>query len=143
GGGAGGGADAEVGGGPERGKAGVAEQEVEAHREDRRDQRLDEQGQRIGGQERRQHAQSRETHGGAKDPAAHHARPNSPVGLSARINAMGANSVKYDNSGKSALPKLSSRPTSRLPTIAPGRLPRPPTITTTKAYGSTSKSAPG
>ena len=64
---------------------------------------------------------------------AHHARPKRPVGRSARMSAIGANSVKYESSGKSALPKLSSSPTRRLPTIAPGRLPRPPTMTTTNA----------
>ena len=51
----------------------------------------------------------------------------------ARIAAIGAKSVKYESSGKSALPKLSSSPTSRLPIRAPLRLPMPPTITTTNA----------
>jgi hypothetical protein len=65
------------------------------------------------------------------------------VGRIARIAAMGAKSVKYDSSGNSALPKLSSNPTRSAPISAPFRLPMPPTMTTTKAYDRISKSAPG
>ena len=46
---------------------------------------------------------------------------------------LGAKSVKYENSGARAFPKLSRSPTIRLPITAPLRLPIPPTITTTKA----------
>src|SRR5262249_7439207 len=137
------GGHAEVRGMAERRQPGVPEQEVEAHREDRRDQRLCEQRQRIGRQQRRHRADDHERDGGERHVAFHQARPKSPVGLSAKMRAIGANSVKYESSGNSALPKLSSSPTSRLPIMAPGRLPRPPTMTTTNAYGSTSKSAPG
>ena len=127
---------AEVGGVAERGQAGEAEEHVEAHGEDRHDQRLGQQRQRIRRQPRRDacgddghddHARNR------AGTTKHHARPKRPVGLNARMRAIGANRVKYDSSGKSALPKLSRRPTSKLPTIAPGRLPSPPTMTTTNA----------
>src|SRR5262249_47737365 len=130
------GRDAEVGGVPERRQPGEAEQHVEAHREDRHDHGLGQQGERI----RRQPRSYRRSHrGDDRDTDQHagtatdHARPKRPVGLSARMSAIGANSVKYESSGKSALPKLSSSPTRRLPTIAPGKLPSPPTITTTNA----------
>src|SRR6185436_12322042 len=55
---------------------------------------------------------------------------------------IGANNVKYDNSGTSAFPKLSIMPTAMLPTSAPFKLPMPPTMTTTNARGSRSRSMP-
>src|SRR5262249_22619057 len=131
---------AEVGGMAQRRQAGVSEQDVEAHGEDRHDRHLGEQREGI----RRQRWGDdgrRDERGDADDDRAAsralergaHTRPKRPVGLSARISAIGANSVKYDSSGKSALPKLSRRPTSSEPTMAPGSEPSPPTITTTKA----------
>src|SRR5262249_643690 len=141
----GGGGDAEVGGVPERGHPGEARLHVEAHREDRDDHGLGEQRERIRRQPRRHHRGQRgddrhaDEHAGA---AAHHARPKRPVGRSARISAIGANSVKYESSGNSALPKWSTSPARSLPTLAPGKLPSPPTITTTNAQGRTSKSPP-
>ena len=43
--------------------------------------------------------------------------------------------VKYDSSGKRAFPKVSIRPTIKLPSAAPRRVPKPPIITTAKARG--------
>src|SRR5207253_6837425 len=69
-----------------------------------------------------------------------HDRPYSPVGLMASMITIGANNVKYESSGTRALPKLSMRPTAMLPTSAPFKLPMPPTMTTTNASGSRSRS---
>src|SRR5581483_6891583 len=78
------------------------------------------------------------------DPAParrHGVRPNSPCGRNAMISATGTKIVKYENSGKSALPNALTSPISRLPTSAPVRLPIPPTMA--NASGSSSPSSPG
>src|SRR5262249_57681402 len=110
---------AEVGGVPERSQPGVAEENVETHGEDRHDRDLCEQGERIRRQRRGDDGRHDERGDPAEDRAASgaaegraHTRPKRPVGLSARISAIGANNVKYDSSANNALPKLSSRPTS-------------------------------
>ncbi len=59
--------------------------------------------------------------------------PAMPRGRTRSSSAIGANSTKYENSGSSQRPYASSRPTTSAPIIAPPRLPRPPTITTTSA----------
>ena len=98
------GADAEVGGVAEGREPGVAQQEVQAHGQDGEDQRLGEQSERVRGQQRRPRRHQPDDDAYDEDAPSHQARPKSPVGRSARISAMGAKSVKYDSSGKSALP---------------------------------------
>src|SRR6516225_10881706 len=71
------------------------------------------------------------------------ARPIRPVGRTARTTIIGRKIVNNDSCGNQAFPKLSASPTSRLAQNAPWMLPRPPTVTTTKARSTTSKSAPG
>ena len=93
------GADAEIGGLAERGEAGEAEQDVEAHHQDGERERAggeqDEEGVRVrdGDRDRGQHRR----HDKDLDPldlhsfGRHaHSRPNSPVGFTARIRAIGA-----------------------------------------------------
>src|SRR5262249_25722211 len=136
------GRDAEVGGVAERGEPGVAQEQVEAHREDAEDEHLGQEAQLIRREDRRQRDEYHHHRRATRHARAHRA-PKSPVGLSARITAIGANTVNSASSGKSALPKLSSRPTTRPPTKAPLRLPSPPMMTTTSAISRISKSAPG
>src|SRR5215813_5605391 len=124
----------------------MAYEEVQAHGKDAQDQGLRQQADVIA----RQHADAEsqaehtESQSDPKQDTAHgHALPNKPRGRSARIMAMGAKMVNMASSGNSARPKVSRRPTTRLPTKAPRILPRPPIITTTRASNNTSKSAPG
>src|SRR6266446_6039152 len=129
---------------PEGREAGIAEQEIQAHGEERQDQHARREAQVIAAEAERQREKDDEDRDPGKNPgAAAHSRPNNPVGRMARIAAIGTKMVNIASSGKNALPKLSSSPTSKPPTSAPFRLPRPPTITTTNASSSTSKSAPG
>ena len=88
------GGDAEIGGMPERGEARVAEEQIEAHREDGEDEDLGEQGERVGRQEGRDGKEQRGASRERDRPARGHRLPNSPVGLRARMSAMGAKSVK-------------------------------------------------
>src|SRR5262249_58186235 len=124
----------------ERRESRVAENQVEAHREHREDEDLRQQPELVGRERPRQRDQE---HGADhREPAGHRA-PNNPVGLSARMMAIGAKIVNIARPGKRTLPNVSSRPTSRPPNSAPLRLPRPPMMTTTKARSRISKSAPG
>src|SRR5439155_1866790 len=134
--------DTEISGVAERRQPGVAQEEIEAHREDAEDEHLGDQAQLIRGQDGGQRDKNRERRRSARDARLHRA-PNRPVGRMARMTAIGANTVNRASSGKSALPKLSSRPTTRPPTKAPLRLPSPPMMTTTSAISRISKSAPG
>ena len=87
--------DPEVGGVAERGEPGVAEEHVEAHREDRDDHRLRQERERVRGQERGDATGQRQRRHAREHLAVEgHARPKSPVGLRARMSAIGANSVK-------------------------------------------------
>ena len=88
------GGGAEVGGVAERGQAGVAQQDVEAHGEDGHDGDLREQRERIRRQQRRHGARGDEGGDADDDRPDAHTRPKRPVGLSARISAIGAKSVK-------------------------------------------------
>src|SRR2546422_11380137 len=137
------GGDTEVGGVTEGGEPGVAEEQVEAHREDAEDEHLHEQTELIRGEDGGQRDEDRERRCPSNRDARLHRTPNRPVGRMARMIAIGANTGKRASSGKSALPKLSRSPTSNPPTKAPLRLPRPPMMTTTSAISRISKSAPG
>src|SRR4029450_9130912 len=117
----------------------VAEREVQAHREDGEDQHLGEEVHLIARGGERQQGERRHRRDAPRD----HRAPKMPVGRTARIRAMGAKIVNMASSGKRALPKVSSRPTSSAPTKAPLRLPSPPMMTTTKATSRISKSEPG
>src|SRR5690606_4508923 len=133
-------------------------QQIKAHREHGEDQHLGREAEIVGLEcvrERKEHEGERcdrEADEEAAPEAAPrrearsaeatgHCRPNRPVGRTTRMMAIGANTVNNANSGKNALPKLSSNPITRAPTSAPRRLPSPPTITTAKARISVSKSA--
>src|SRR5262249_22615876 len=125
-----------------------AEQQVEAHHQDREDQRAgrEQDEERRGERDDDRQRRDRGDHDCDLETARRHdahSRPNRPVGLTARITAIGAYSVKYETSGNSALPKLSASPTRSAPIAAPPRLPMPPMITTAKASGRISKSSPG
>ena len=85
------GPEPQIGGVAQRGEAGVAEDDVEAHGEDGVDDRLGQERQQERGEERGRHEQRQERD---EDRDAHHARPKRPVGRTARIAAIGANSVK-------------------------------------------------
>ena len=79
----------------QRGQAGVAEQHVEAHGQHGHDGRLGEQRQGIRREQRRDAGRGDHGHQPDDDAATvFHVRPNSPVGRSARMSAIGANSVK-------------------------------------------------
>jgi hypothetical protein len=85
------GTEPQIGGVAQRGQAGIAEDDVEAHGEDRVDDGLGQERQQERGEERWRR-QERQEYDDDRDP--HHARPNRPVGRTARIAAIGANSVK-------------------------------------------------
>ena len=86
------GADPEVGGVAERRQARVPQQEVQAHREHRENQRLGEQPEVIGPERERR---DRQEHPHRDDRGARlHRVPNSPAGRTARIAAIGAKIVK-------------------------------------------------
>src|SRR5215831_21321965 len=124
----------------------MAHQEVQAHGKDAQNQGLRQQADIIGGQRPDDEGQANdaESQPNPRQDTTHpHALPNKPRGRSARMIAMGAKMVNMASSGKSARPKVSRSPTTRLPTKAPRMLPRPPIITTTRTSSNTSKSAPG
>src|SRR5438132_12710651 len=101
---------------PERSQTGVAENDVKAHRQDRVDQRLSQQGEQERGKERRRDGEEKKNNRrhhqslSGEKISSHHARPQSHVAHNARTAAIGAKCVKYDNSGKSAVAKLSRKP---------------------------------
>src|SRR2546426_7605957 len=133
---------------PQGGESRVAQQEVEAHGEDPQDQGFGQQAGVVGGQQpdddsQDDQAQGQPNPGHEVSAARRQVLPNKPRGRRARMMAMGAKMVNMASSGTRALPKVSMRPTTRLPTNAPPMLPRPPMITTTRASSRTSKSAPG
>src|SRR5262245_31848816 len=124
--------------GEERGVAqreqpGVAEQEIGGEREQTEDQHLrgEPHPERAGGVRQRQRRCQRDHD--QHRPVHYASLPAIPRGRRSSSSAMGANSTKYENSGNSQRPYASSRPTTSAPIIAPPRLPRPPTITTTSA----------
>src|SRR5439155_10545271 len=135
------GAHAEIGGVAERRQAGIAEDQVQAHREDREDQHLGEQPELVRRERERQDDEDERARDDGDRPR--HGEPKRPVGRTARMIAIGAKIVNIASSGKSAVPKLSSSPTTSPPKSAPFRLPSPPMMTTTNASSKISKSAPG
>ena len=113
----------------------VAEEEIGREREQSEDQHLrgEPRPERSGGV--RQHERRRERDEEGRGAIAGHqtSLPAMPRGRTRSSSAIGANSTKYENSGSNQRPYASSRPTTSAPIIAPPRLPRPPTITTTSA----------
>src|SRR5216684_484867 len=148
------GADAEIGGMAEREQAGVAEQQVESERGDRRDQAVDQKLHLIGVDEARQQEQQqqdRRRRGGELEHGAiarsfeiglHHAVPNRPVGLTSSTRAAMRYSTASSSSGKNWIPAVRTKLTTRAPTSAPFRLPSPPITTTTKAMTKASTPMP-
>ena len=91
-------AQAEIGRVPQRDQAGLADQEIQAHRKDREDQHLGGEVQVVG----RQHeGEQREYQGDAEQPDdVLHCRPNRPLGRKVRIRTIGTNIEKGASSGK-------------------------------------------
>src|SRR2546423_314692 len=125
----------------ERRQPGVAHQEIQAHREDGVDEHMSQHLGRVRRDEPHQRQAGREQE--HDDDLPRHTRPIRPVGRSASTMTIGTMMVKSESCGNQAVPKFSTSPTSRLARKAPFTLPRPPTVTTTKARSATSKSAPG
>src|SRR5262249_20134786 len=123
----------------------VATEQIDAHREQSEIQDLRGDCEIVGTRHVRQRQSDHTQHDYRGEARAHHrqrqlGRPNNPWGRHARMMTIGANNVKYSRSGTSAVAKASMSPTSRLPTIAPSRLPGPPMITTTTARSRISES---
>ena len=89
-------ADAEIRRLAERGEADKAEQKIDAHRQDREDERAGGQQHHEGAGERNDDGERQKNRGNGEDfgclahPHAPHSRPNRPVGLIARISTIGA-----------------------------------------------------
>src|SRR5262249_40403557 len=146
------GADAEIGGMAERQQTGVAEQQVESERGDRRDQTVGEEPHLIdpdaAWRERQQEQDYRcragepEQRAIARRVCLHHAVPNKPVGRTSSTPAAIRYSTASSSSGKNWMPAVRTKLTTTAPIRAPLRLPRPPITTTTKAMTSASTPIP-
>src|SRR5262249_45181735 len=132
------------GGMAERQQAGVAEQQIEAERGDRRDQAIGQKLHLIGIDERRQqnkHEQDRRRRRGELARRAvprrlqirfHHAVPNKPVGRTSTARGAIKEPTASPGGGKSWLPGEPTKLTTRPPRSAPWRPPTPPTPPTTR-----------
>src|SRR6185312_7587173 len=126
-----------------RHQPGVTHQDVQPQREHRVDQHLGgdvhvvavADPQRDGCQDEQRKGDGKTLHSAT--------RPNKPCGRTTSTMSIGRNKMTYANSGNIAWPKLYRKPTTKLPTNDPVRLPEPPRITTTSASGSMSWSRPG
>src|SRR5207249_8141012 len=124
----------------ERRQPAVAEQQVDARREHRKDHDLAREvhvvlarGERH---ERREHDEG--------ERRLHAANlPKRPRGRKAMTRIIGRKRITYARSGRSATPNVYTKPVMNAPTKAPSRLPTPPRITTMSASGSMSASSPG
>src|SRR5687768_13450116 len=132
------GAESPVGGVSERQQARVAVEEVEAESEEPVDEHL--RGQRlVGNDERKDREHEREGQHGACGHRPHHralhsmrpASPKSPLGRSSSTRAMTRKTLISASLGAKNVVTLTTCPMSSPATMAPGRLPMPPTTTTT------------
>src|SRR5690606_37509076 len=128
---------AEDGAVAQRNSAREAGQDVEGDREQAEDKDFGDQCWRIDVENER-HEQHERGHQAeqykARQALCHDpARPKSPCGRNASSIAMGPKIMKFASSGTQICPKLARKPTSRLPTAAPTRLPWPPIMTMASA----------
>src|SRR6266849_6277783 len=132
-----------VGGVTEREEPGVAIEEVEAEGEEAEDQYL--RRERLVGDEKRKDGEEQDEGGDGvrrhpgRQPAkrlSHHsarpASPNSPLGLTRSTTAITTKTTISASLGAKNVVRLTISPMSRPATMAPARLPMPPTTTTTK-----------
>src|SRR5919197_1815884 len=128
------GAEPPVGGMAEGEEARVAVEEVEPEGEEAVDQDL--RGERLVRHEEREGGEDDKTRddGMGRDPPFHSMRPaspKSPLGRTRRTSAITMNTMISANFGAKSVVRLTTSPIAMPATIAPTRLPIPPTTTTT------------
>src|SRR5205085_5192257 len=131
----------DIGGGAEEGRlaegeeAGIAEQQVQAQAEDREDPDF--------ACDRRAHDERQHADGSEDENGRSHRMPNMPCGRTSRTSAMTAKITAVEASVQYAATTACAMPIKRPAAIAPSRLPKPPSATTTKAIPSMSTPMPG
>src|SRR5262249_19395843 len=116
----------------------VAKKQVEAEGQDREDRRHDEHVQVVGVRDpprRRHRCAGAERDGRARDQPMRSARAKSPAGRKSSTRMIATKpTASRERDETYRAPSSSATPSSEPPSVAPARFPRPPRMTTEKAF---------